>query len=186
MTDSPRRRNIELTVILAVTIITFLIGGSLLWNVLNITPTPTPVSTTTNAAPAVPLVVGLPDHQIDLRLPGAVQLSVTSSDVTRSQNPEVKIGAFVTSDSLEKVWQVYLPKLQAAGYKWDYEDACSPDPEKTCPNLRYYTADIYNCYPSQNNSQSCGASYQINFWWVAAQAGPQELKLARLPQSILT
>lgn len=158
-----------------------------------------PTATTTNinhpdnAAGAPGIIVGPPDHQLDIAYPSAIPLSMNGADIPTPNPPEHPasaptrvMGAFATTDSLTDIENYYSKKLQAAGYKWDWEDACGQDTKINCPESRYFTAGIVKCVtPETGNASSiCSSAYQVNFWLIGKNATPTEYKVMNIPQSI--
>ncbi|HEX2910843.1 MAG TPA: hypothetical protein VH186_08555 [Chloroflexia bacterium] len=144
------------------------------------------------SSPPAAILAGPPDQQVDLSYPGAIPLSLAGlqpiETKTTGQNQaglSLMRGAFATTANLQTLENFYSQKLQAAGYKWDWEDACGPGSDTKCPHSRYFTAGIFNCVQTVNSNQDCSATYQINFWIVGSLAQPAEYQGMSIPQGII-
>lgn len=182
--------------------ITLLILGGLSLPLLTSSPPHNPTNGTVvtlfnganNPASRTTSKVGPPGHELDLAYPLAAVISMEGADIpTPDPSEQVALpqprltGAFATTDTLAQIESYYSQKLKAAGYAWDWEDACGPDSRTKCPQRRYFTGDIYACSTAgaPTPGQDCDATYQINLWLLGAQAGPAEIKILNIPQSIL-
>jgi hypothetical protein len=206
--SKPLNRSVRIGIISGMTLLIIALLGAISFTLLTADPTfPTPgnsaanspanTTNTTGAKPnspdtalgAVQILVGPPDHQVDIAYPTAVTLSMNGPDIPTPETvtPYLAMGAFATTDNLTTIETYYSQKLKAAGYDWDWEDACAQDTKVNCPESRYFTADIYKCVtPATGNvSSSCAATYQVNFWLIGANAKAAELKTLNIPQSLL-
>ncbi len=153
-----------------------------------------PINNPGNTLNGSSIIVGPPDHRVDIAYPSAILLSMNGADIATPEtaaqsgsNPARVMGAFATTDDLTAIETYYSEKLKAAGYEWDWEDACGPDTKVNCPQSRYFTAGIVKCVtPETGNASSiCSSAYQVNFWLIGKNATSTENKVMNIPQSIL-
>lgn len=160
-----------------------------------ITNSPNTIQNDPGSIGALSILVGLPDHQVDIGYPSAAPISLKGSDIPTPDPTEMAqlpispvMGAFLTTADPAKLENFYSPKLKAAGYNWDSIEICYPDGETRCPNIRAFVADLNNCTNSQTAKASgpCLSTFQIRLWFVGANAGAEEFKVLNMPQSIIS
>lgn len=141
------------------------------------------------------ILVGPPDHQVNIGYPSAILISLKSSDIPTPDPTEMAqlpippvMGAFLTTADPAKLENFYSPKIKAAGYNWDSIEICYPDGEIRCPNIKAFVADLNNCTNSQTAKASgpCLSTFQIRLWFVGANAGAEEFMVLNMPQSIIS